>query len=226
MKPVSRICASIYEAKSHAMIGVSPFNSYFSEERLTALFTWANSNFDAFHIFVPDKATKYTLEAAGYSEVKARRKARRQANYLLNKIERALLKADPALDMSLVLTNSVLSLNDSYKGLLDFVEARFAGDRDFKRQCLECTRWVLENQVEAVEQVDEAALMHAVRYFLEEMPLFMNSASIVGTYSSLFCYHQCPTILRSLYEDRSDGIMSDSQGFLITDEIALAAKAA
>lgn len=49
MKPVSERCASLYEGKDHAVIGVSPFNTYFSEERLTALFKWAHESFAALY---------------------------------------------------------------------------------------------------------------------------------------------------------------------------------
>lgn len=226
MKPISNICASLYEARDHAMIGVSPFNSYFSEGRLADLFSWANQHFNSFHVFVPDEATRYTLEAAGYSRARARKKARRQANYLLNKIERALSKTSPRLDQSFVLTNGVLRKNNRYNVLLARVEQRFATDEVFRQQCLECTRWVLENQVEAIDTIDEAALLHAVRYFLEELPLFMDSASIVQTRTSVFCYHQCPAILQGLYEDRSDGLMDEQQGFLVVNRPMLATKVA
>ncbi len=226
MKPVSQRCASIYQAKDHAVIGVSPFNSYFSEARLTELFKWANTHFDAFHVFVPDEATRYTLEAAGYSQARARKKARRQANYLLNKIGRALSSAAPHMDLSGVLTNGVLAKNQRYTKLLSCIEDRFSHNPDFRRQCLECTRWVLENQVAEVDHIDDGALLHAVRYFLEEMPLFINSSSIVGAQSSVFCYHQCPEVLRGLYRDRSDDLIDQQQGFLVVDQVALAAQAA
>ncbi|WP_286829263.1 MULTISPECIES: tRNA-dependent cyclodipeptide synthase [Kordiimonas] len=226
MQPVSKACAAIYAERQHAVIGVSPFNSYFSEERLRALFTWANETFEAFHIFVPDTATRYTLEAVGYDPVRAKKKARRQCRYLLNKIERAIAYTAPELDMSIVLTGDILGANNRYQSLLAHVERKFASDADFKRQCLECSHWVLENQVEDVNSIDDSALMHAVKYLLAEMPLFMDSASIIGVSSSVFCYHQCPAILRALYEDRSDGLIDEQQGFLIVDEIALAAQAA
>lgn len=224
MKPISNICASLYEVRDHAMIGVSPFNSYFSEARLTDLFSWAKQHFNSFHVFVPDEATRYTLEAAGYSQARAKKKARRQANYLLNKIKRALLKTSPKLDLSFVLTNGVLRNNGRYNALLAKVEQRFATDRVFRQQCLECTRWVLENQVEEIDTIDEAALLHAVQYFLEEMPLFMDSASIVSAHTSVFCYHQCPAVLQGLYEDRSDGLIDEQQGFLIVKKPMLATK--
>lgn len=222
MKPISNICASLYEARDHAMIGVSPFNSYFSEDRLAALFSWANQHFNSFHVFVPDEATRYTLEAAGYSQARAKKKARRQANYLLNKIERALSKTSPKLDLSFVLTNGVLRKNNRYNVLLARVEQRFATNIVFRKQCLECARWVLENQVEEIDTIGEAALLHAVRYLLEEMPLFMDGASIVGAQASVFCYHQCPAILQGLFEDRSDGLMDKQQGFLIVTTPLLA----
>jgi len=226
MKPISNVCASLYEVRDHAMIGVSPFNSYFSEDRLAELFSWANEHFNSFHVFVPDEATRYTLEAAGYSQARARKKARRQANYLLNKIERALSKTSPKLDLSFVLTNGVLRKNTRYNVLLARVEQRIATNMMFRQQCLECTRWVLENQVEEIDTIDEAALLHAVRYFLEEMQLFMDSASIVQARTSVFCYHQCPAILQGLYEDRSDGLMDEQQGFLIVNKPMLATKVA
>jgi len=226
MKPVSNICASIFEAKIHAVIGVSPFNSYFSEARLAALFGWAHDTFDSFHVFVPDEATKYTLEAVGYGEAKAAKKARRQANYLLNKIRRALLGADPNFNMSKILTNGILAVNEPYRRLLANVEDRFDNDAVFHQQCLECTRWVLKNQIETTDDIDDAMLMLAVRYLLEEMPLFMDSAGIVGVTSSVFCYHNCPAVLNGLYKDRSNGIIKQNQGFLVVDKIALEARAA
>lgn len=226
MEPVSKSCADIYAKRQHAIIGVSPFNSYFSEERLTDLFTWANATFDTFHIFVPDDATRYTLEAVGYDAGRAKKKARRQCRYLLNKIERAIANTSSHLDMTLVLTGGVLNVNSRYQTLQARVEQKFASDADFRRQCLECSRWVLENQVDDIESIDDTALTHAVKYLMAEMPLFMDSASIVGANSSVFCYHQCPAILQALYRDKSDSLIDKHQGFLIVDEIALAAVAA
>lgn len=218
MKPVSNLCGSVYEARHHAVIGVSPFNSHFSEERLRALFAWAQRNFDDFHVFVPDEVTRYTLEAAGYTEQTARKKARRQARTLLNRIGRALASSCGATDMSRVLTNAVLDDNSAYRSLRDDVESRFNQDADFRRQCLECSRWVLESQIKDTEKIDERALLHAVKYFLSEMPLFMDSAAIAGRTSSVFCYHQCPTILQKLYCDRSHGLIAERQGFLMLNE--------
>jgi len=221
MKPVSSMCAAIYGAQHHAVIGVSPFNSYFSEDRLAALFAWADSRFEAFHIFVPDEATRYTLEALGYGSAKARRKARRQANYLMNKIKRALDVAVPDFNPERILTNAVLAENDAYRGMLKTVERRFEHDEAFRNSCTNCTRWVLENQADENTVLDAAATKHAVRYFLEELPLFMDSASIVGAASSVFCYQKCPDTLKGFYTDRSGALVAENQGFIEVDAFDL-----
>lgn len=219
MKPVSNLCGSIFEERHHGVIGVSPFNSYFSEDRLRSLFAWAHHTFESFHVFVPDEATRYTLEASGYCEHSARKKSRRQARTLLNKIRRALTSACCDTDMSRVLTNAVLDENAAYRSLLARVEERFACDADFRRQALECSKWVLEARTQDPNEIDDAALFHAVRYFLLEMPLFMDSAAITGKTSSVFCYQQCPSILQALYRNRSHGLIAERQGFLIVDEL-------
>ncbi|MBY0580996.1 MAG: tRNA-dependent cyclodipeptide synthase [Rickettsiales bacterium] len=46
--------------KSHCILGISPFNSFFSEENITTLINWANTQFRSFQIFIPDKISYYT----------------------------------------------------------------------------------------------------------------------------------------------------------------------
>ena len=45
--------------KSHCILGISPFNSFFSEENITALLNWANIQFRSFQIFIPDQISYY-----------------------------------------------------------------------------------------------------------------------------------------------------------------------
>ncbi|MFB7574166.1 MULTISPECIES: tRNA-dependent cyclodipeptide synthase [unclassified Streptomyces] len=39
----------------------------------------------------------------------------------------------------------------------------------------------------------------AVRCFLAELPLFVDTPAVVGTGASVFCYHRPPEVLRRLY---------------------------
>ena len=51
---VSQNCKKIYLNKEHAILGISPFNSYFSEKNIILLVEWVSNNFGNFNIFVPD----------------------------------------------------------------------------------------------------------------------------------------------------------------------------
>lgn len=215
MKPVSAACAAIVEARRHAVIGVSPFNSYFSEARLEALFGWAERNFERFDVFVPDEAARFTLEAMGYPPSRARKKAHRRARYLGNKILRALDRAVAHPEAVRVWNHESLSTSDPYRRLLAETEARFESDAQFRAACMDCSRWVLEAQSDAPPS--EETLLRAVDYFLAEMPFFMDSAAIAGAASSVFCYHQCPGSLRLFYTDRPAGLIADRRAFLVVD---------
>ena len=54
----------------------------------------------------------------------------------------------------------------------------------------------------------------AVRYFKAELPLFMNSAEIVGVTASVFVYQQCPSFLERLFLEGRGDIISPQQGFV------------
>ncbi len=65
---------------SHALIGVSPFNGYFTSTNIEKTLTWAHSNFENFEVFTMDKASKYNLMAMGCSENDAIKKRKSKTN--------------------------------------------------------------------------------------------------------------------------------------------------
>ena len=79
------------ENRPFALIGISPFNSYFSAEKILEIFEWVNRQYTEFAVFVPDQISKYTYEALGYKESRTHQKTRKQDNYTINKINNALL---------------------------------------------------------------------------------------------------------------------------------------
>ena len=71
-------CLPVRGERFHVVIGASPFNKYFSENRITELLLWANDHIDFACVFVPDTPTVWTLEAGDYSLDEALHKSRRQ----------------------------------------------------------------------------------------------------------------------------------------------------
>ncbi len=216
-KPVTRACEEILAAREHAVIGISPFNSYFSEEKIAALIVWAKANFNAFHVYVPDGPSRFTLEAIGYPPDRARKKAGRQARWLLNKIRRGLAAADcdPDTFQDLILCSASLETNVAYRGLLDNVDTLCCADSDFHQGCLETSKWVLDGQVAHPDEITSDMLESAMRYFKAELPLFMNSPGLIDTNSSIFAYHQCPGFLETLLHNMRGDVVSERQGFVV-----------
>ncbi len=60
----------------HGLIGVSPFNSYFTVETLEGLFSWALKTFKDMNVFIPTTISSYTFQAIGYPESRATRKTK------------------------------------------------------------------------------------------------------------------------------------------------------
>lgn len=210
-EPLTTRCARPLHRAEHACLGISPFNSYFSTERITALLAWADQRFDTLHLFIPDRAAAHTLEALGYPPERARHKARRQARYLRNKIDRALEQAGLDTGAGIILDAAALDGRPQYAALLEECHARYASDTDFRDACLDASRWVLHSR--AGTHPTPAQQHAAVPYFLAELPLFLDTPSIVGADSSVFCYHNPPEFLRALYSHELSCTPHPHQGF-------------
>lgn len=219
--PISETCHKNYQLRAHACFGISPFNSYFSEERIRELALWGKSQFKSMHFFVPDVPSSYTLEALGYTPEKAAWKARRQCQYLHNKIHRALTSAG-FLDTQaceMVINWEILSTNERYLALYDEIQNRFETDELFQADCIEASRWVLERRVPEGQSLTQEMLKSAVRYLLTEIPLFLDTVGIVGKEASVFCYHQRVQFLDDLFNRKLPIQPSVGQGFVVIESM-------
>ena len=216
-EPLSPNCKAIYSHKEHVCFGISPFNSYFSETKITQLALWGKTNFKAMHFFIPDVPAAYTLEAVGYSAEKAEWKARRQAQYLKNKIVRvlqALLFSSDQIN-EMIVDWKRLTSNEVYQTSFHTLSNLFEMDPKFRKNCLEASRWVMENKVPNPDDLTEDILLHAVKYFLTELPLFIDTAEILNQKSSVFCYHQKVDFLERLFNENLSCRPSRRQGFIV-----------
>lgn len=195
--PLSEQCVSAFERKEHICFGISPFNSLFSQDYLESLIDWSLGNFKSFHFFLPDEPTIYTLEALGYNKEEARKKMRKQINWLKNKMQKALYskKLNPE---SHIIDWQSLDKNIYFREELDKVFQLFDSNEEFRSICLESTKWVLQNKMEG-HLINDACLLKAVKYFLSEIPLFAATNKILGIETSLFCYHQSIQFHEKLY---------------------------
>lgn len=217
VRPLTDNSREILKTRTHVLIGVSPFNSYFSESQLRRLAAWGRESFAAMHLFIPDVPTTYTLLALGYSPKEAKWKAKRQARYVINKTERALeaVGIAGANAKEVILTWEKLEANPSYQILLEEVTRIYERDADFRQDCQNAAWWVLGKRVGDPEARSTVDLDLAAKYLLSELPLFVDTPGILEKESSLFAYHQCPPLLERLYRDHYRCRIADNQGFVL-----------
>lgn len=208
-------CQQIFSTKKHVLLGISPFNSYYNETTITLLMNWALETFEQINIFIPDNLPLYNFLALGYEREKAVKKAEKQARYLKNKI----LRAGKALGLhedhiySLIIDMDVLQSNTTFTEKKALCYELFENEYIFREECLSATQWILNGYQNSSEHIADRQI--AVRYLREEMPLFLDTPSILKKSSSLFCYHQTPDFIKTVYnENNRASFLSLQQGFI------------
>lgn len=220
VQPLSSQCLAVYQEKTHICFGVSPFNSYFSASKLETLARWGFENFSSLHFFIPDLPSVHTLEALGYDPAKAAWKARRQCQYLKNKVVGALKNCGVKNVEDLILDWEYLTKKTKYLEFYESTLGLYANNLEFRKNCLDASRWVLEKRVADSALLTEEALSHAVKYFLAEIPLFANTPEILGIEASVFGYHQSIPFMEKLYGSQMLLKPSPNQGYLVLEELS------
>ena len=212
--PISNRCKEILVNREHALIGISPFNSYYSEKNISRLIYWAKNTFKDFHLILPDKLPYFNLVALGYTHEKSLRKTNKQARYLLNQINRACQMCDISEEdrRKKVLHISEFSENPVYCALYEKVCKRYDHDVVFKEKCHNSSAIVLKSYA---LDVTSSALNIASKYLLGELPFYMDVPKMLCVNSSLTVYHQHVDFFANLFINRESNSISDNQGHLI-----------
>jgi len=203
--------------KPFALIGISPFNSYFSIEQILKIIYWIDREFDDFAIFIPDRISKYTLEALGYNKQRIHQKIRKQDNYTENKIKKAISlflenkQSNKKID---IINISSLIDKENFQSVYRQCIDLFNTSKNFRNGCLETTEWILYNKA-TNDSIDYFTKNIAVQYLLYELPFMINSPKILGVNSCTFVYHSIPDFLKQLY---NSNLVPNSQQYLILKE--------
>jgi cyclo(L-tyrosyl-L-tyrosyl) synthase len=210
----------LFLLKEHALVGTSPFNSYYEEDNLKKLFSWSLNHFKEVSVFIPDGISAYTLQAIGYSEDKAKRKGRLHDNNLKHKVIRSLVannfseaeaESKVVFLSNLMPTQKYLEFHNAYKEL-------YEKDENFKNGCLATSKLVLASKNIPATINSNEALHTAVKYFLAELPIYLNTSEILNVPSSLYVYKDQPAdFLSNIYNNNNSPfskLISSNQGYL------------
>ncbi|GII97218.1 tRNA-dependent cyclodipeptide synthase [Sinosporangium siamense] len=212
VRPLSGRCSEIYTRREHVLIGVSALNGYFSQQVVTGLLRWAVRTFGKVGVLVPGPAELAgTLVAKGCEPGRAPAKARAAAGNTRNRVGRALAVLGVAPGEVPVLSWGDLAGDAAYLALRARVESLYTSDAGFREHCV-CAVGAVVGEAGLERWRREAALP----FLFAELPLVVDSPSILGVGSSLFCYPRVMPLVDQLYSGVLPISPAPEQGFLVT----------
>lgn len=215
VQPFTRHCHVIHTDGDHAVIGVSPGNSYFSRERIRDLGVWGLTYFDRVDFVYTDVHLAESYEALGDSPIEARRKAVKNIRGVRAKIVATVSELDPTGTRLFARPMPEFQSNDAYRQLHADLLTRLNYDDDFRAVCQALVRRFLSTKLPAGQEPTAAQQQVCLDYVCTEAPLFLDTPAILGVPSSLNCYHQSLPMAEML-DARGSGLRaSRNQGHAI-----------
>ncbi|MFI9361945.1 tRNA-dependent cyclodipeptide synthase [Kitasatospora sp. NPDC053057] len=212
VKPYTRHCEVIHDEGAHAVIGVSPGNSYFSARRLHDLAGWGLDHYGQVDFVYTDLYVAEMYEACGYNPDDARRKAAKNLRGLRAKVRDAVSTVDPGQTRLRWRPMSDFRANPAYQEIHRQLKRRLESDADLRTVCDDLVgRFLTARGQEATERQRAVCL----EYVCAEAPLFLDTPAIIDVPSSLNCYHQLLPLAELLYARGAGLRASRNQGHAI-----------
>ncbi|MBB1254170.1 tRNA-dependent cyclodipeptide synthase [Streptomyces sp. OF3] len=211
-RPYTDHCRVIAAAGDHAVIGVSPGNSFFSAQRVNALARWGLDHFDQVDLVYTDLHVAAMYEALGYAPDAARRKAVKNIRGVRAKVTNAAAAADPSGKRLRARPVSALTDNPAYRRLHAEVGELLDGDGEFRSICDQLAEIFLGGKLRPEEPITDQQRAVCRAYVCAEVPLFLDSPAIFSVPSSLNCYHQALPLADLIYSRGAGLRASRNQG--------------
>ncbi|WP_333777903.1 tRNA-dependent cyclodipeptide synthase [Streptomyces sp. IBSBF 3136] len=217
VQPYTSHCEVILGEGAHAVIGVSPGNSYFSARRLHDLARWGLDHFDRVDFVYTDLYVNEMYEASGYTPDEARRKAVKNLRGVRAKVRDAVSAADPDGSRLGWRPMSAFRAEPAYQEIHRQLKDRLRTDGDFRAVCDALVSRFLAARGEPAGERRRAVCLE---YVCAEAPLFLDTPAILQVPSSLNCYHQLLPMAELLYSRGAGLRASRNQGHAIVTPAA------
>lgn len=188
------------------VIGMSPGNSYFTQETILRLIEKTLSNYSSAVIFIPDIPAISTYEALGYPLNKAKAKAVLKGNNLKNKVKSALNQLDYSEENIYVLDWSLdVARENSYTDMYNQLQKIFDTNAGFRSQILSTTLEVLKNSDKSIADLHTACLKGS-RYILAEFAFLEICSELFSSNEARYIYHKDWPVYEDYISGKFDGI--------------------
>ncbi|UGY91087.1 tRNA-dependent cyclodipeptide synthase [Streptomyces gobiensis] len=213
--PLTDRCRLICKQGDHALIGVSPGNSYFTPQRIAELVSWADRTFEAVDIVYADLYVDAMFEALGYSPEHARKRSTKDLKAVRRRIQRGVESAGPLTGFVRVHALSEFADNGVYRELQHSVGRAMESDTEFLAACTAMVRQFVGYRLAEDEEPTPAQLHAGMSYIAAELPFFVDTPGILGMPSSVSCYHARVPLTGPLFE-RETGLRAvDNQAYAV-----------
>ncbi|WP_369247295.1 tRNA-dependent cyclodipeptide synthase [Streptomyces sp. R41] len=222
VQPYTPHCQVIHAAGDHAVIGVSPGNSYFSARRINDLARWGIEHFDRIDFVYTDLHVAEMYEALGYTADDARRKAVKNLRGVRAKVTAAVEAFGGTGAGAGRLTAHAMSDftdNPAYRRIHHHIRELLDADGEFRETCDTLVEAYLSSKVLDGREGTERQREVCLKYVCAEAPLFLDTPAILGVPSSLNCYHQLLPMAELLYARGSGLRASRNQGHAIVTPV-------
>jgi hypothetical protein len=135
----------------------------------------------------PTSRARTRWSRSGTRPERAAAKVGQEARRVRSRVHRALADVGASDPDNLLLDWTDLEQNPGYLKLRDLVRTAFDDDHRFRASCLAVSRAYLRHRGETPTEQQVAA---ASEYFLNELPIGMDTPSILGVPESLCAYHR------------------------------------
>jgi cyclo(L-leucyl-L-leucyl) synthase len=220
--PATQNCRDIFDRGSHLLVGVSPFNSRFSDEYVARLIGWVKEHCARFDVLLAGDEAALLLEALGTPSGQARRKARRAVARNRRSVEAAFAAHGLGRLNGRVHTFSDFQETAAYRRTESIVRKAFLEHREFRWSCLEMAEQAVHGRLRAVYSSTARASVESIElaagYVLAELPFFLNTAEILGLPESLLVYHRPWRLGEQIFAGRLPVSVSEKQGYLTVRE--------
>ncbi|WP_406604178.1 tRNA-dependent cyclodipeptide synthase [Bartonella gliris] len=191
----SENCSRLIAMKQHLMIGISPFNSRFSEKYITQLIYWSAKKFKNIDVLLPDiESAMLLILASGSTKAKAEKKTKKE----LNRIRRILYNIHnyDNLEKSFrILDFSQYKQSENYKILKSKAIDLYKTNSKFNELCTKMSIQAVGHRAKSVglstEEIKSLETTNiSLEYIFDEVPFYVNTPSLLNIESSVLAYHR------------------------------------
>ncbi len=191
---------------------MSAGNSYFTEEVILQIFNSISGKFDRIIVLAPDLPAIHTYKALGYDDARAAKKARLNANRLLNRATRVLEQNKSDFkNIEIMKWAETIETNPQYQKEYSRIIDLFEQNASFKEAALSATKLVLDSK----KSFEEYAYLESVQYLLKEMAFVLAANKIFRTDIATYCYHKPWPIFEKLIAGDYDSKKYAENKFLL-----------